>query len=79
MIHFLVDYDENTLAAGGGGEGGGGVGEGFLPVEEGRVSVIIASHDRFRDLGLGVKVRGSGLGIWSPEGLGVQGYRGLGV
>ena len=50
-VHFLVDYEAETSGAGLASEGAGGAGRGgFVPVETGRVSVIIASHDRYESL-----------------------------
>ena len=48
-VHFLVDYHdtpETGIADSGGWAGG------MMPVEAGRVSVVIASHDRSRPINL---------------------------
>ena len=43
-VHFLVDYETIQRRDAGGGAAS------FMPVEPGRVSVIIASHDRCNGL-----------------------------
>ena len=50
-VHFLVDYEAETSESGLASQGAGGAGRGgFVAVETGRVSVVIASHDRYESL-----------------------------